>query len=197
MPASSAAEGSKWKTTWLLGNKLRKPRYQPRSMTVEKVGDRGFVDADLEQRLDVRPVLGPIGQQLEDNQPLRADDWNLEVVGDAKESGQGGLVRGERHEVDDTDTRHIFQFRAEHENGRHPLEGLVGHEEVHILGGPRMAIQPDGKPADERVRHAQFGKSPRGLDCVQKYLGGNDFREAIPWIGQAGRPVNIGRPSAR
>ena len=35
-------------------------------MTVEKVGDRGFVDADLEQRLDVRPVLGPIGQQLED-----------------------------------------------------------------------------------------------------------------------------------
>ena len=92
MPASSAAEGSKWKTTWLLGNKLRKPRYQPRSMTVEKVGDRGFVDADLEQRLDVCPVLGPIGQQ---------------------------------------------------------------------------------------------------------HLGGHDFREAIPWIGQAGRPVNIGRPSAR
>ncbi len=77
-------------------------------MTVEKVGDRGFVDADLEQRLDVRPVLGPIGQQLEDNCALLADDWNLEVVGDAKESGQGGLVRGSGMKSMMTDTRHIF-----------------------------------------------------------------------------------------
>ena len=60
-----------------------------------------------------------------------------------------------------------------------------------------MAIQSDGKPADERVGHAQFGQSPRGLDRVQQYLWSHDFGEANPGIGQAGLPVNIGRPSAR
>lgn len=82
---------------------------------------------------------------------------------------------------------------------RHKAGSWSLRASFQLLGSSALLRNKLGKPRDQARNMTVEEVGDRGLVYagLEQHLWGHDFGEANPWIGQAGRPVNIGRPSAR